>query len=118
MRVGGTAAACASTHPRHACRPASVRITSIGMSYGCGRIDGIVPLPSPTPIFSGGLSGAAARRFARVRSKKPQPYPRQIGRAHVCTPVTDAHLVCRLLLEKNKSEYTDHTPISLTHNES
>src|SRR3546814_2877873 len=25
----------------------------------------------------------------------------QIGRAHVCTPVTNAHLVCRLLLEKN-----------------
>src|SRR3546814_5016423 len=24
----------------------------------------------------------------------------QIGRAHVCTPVTNAHLVCRLLLEK------------------
>src|SRR3546814_1974628 len=24
---------------------------------------------------------------------------RQIGRAHVCTPVTNAHLVCRLLLE-------------------
>src|SRR3546814_1274213 len=25
----------------------------------------------------------------------------QIGRAHVCTPVTNAHIVCRLLLEKN-----------------
>src|SRR3546814_2967924 len=24
---------------------------------------------------------------------------REIGRAHVCTPVTTAHLVCRLLLE-------------------
>src|SRR3546814_7231530 len=35
-----------------------------------------------------------------------QGYPRikhdtqQIGRAHVCTPVTNAHLVYRLLLEK------------------
>src|SRR3546814_2160703 len=28
----------------------------------------------------------------------------QIGRAHVCTPVTNAHLVCRLLLEKNKNQ--------------
>src|SRR3546814_1564607 len=27
----------------------------------------------------------------------------QIGSAHVCTPVTNAHLVCRLLLEKYKS---------------
>src|SRR3546814_6668252 len=25
----------------------------------------------------------------------------EIGRAHVCTPVTNAHLVCRLLLEKH-----------------
>src|SRR3546814_9548635 len=29
----------------------------------------------------------------------------EIGRAHVCTPVTNAHLVCRLLLEKKKEEY-------------
>src|SRR3546814_1729531 len=27
----------------------------------------------------------------------------KIGRAHVCTPVTNAHLVCRLLLAKQKS---------------
>src|SRR3546814_9213830 len=27
----------------------------------------------------------------------------EIGRAHVCTPVTNAHLVCRLLLEKQKN---------------
>src|SRR3546814_5275693 len=26
----------------------------------------------------------------------------EIGRAHVCTPVTNAHLVCRRLLEQNK----------------
>src|SRR3546814_19181108 len=28
----------------------------------------------------------------------------QIGRAHVCTPVTTAHLVCRLLLEKKNHQ--------------
>src|SRR3546814_2271313 len=27
----------------------------------------------------------------------------KIGSAHVCTPVTNAHLVCRLLLEKKRS---------------
>src|SRR3546814_10377231 len=27
----------------------------------------------------------------------------KIGRAHVCTPVTNAHLVCRLLLEQKKN---------------
>src|SRR3546814_5107307 len=26
----------------------------------------------------------------------------EIGRAHVCTPVTNAHVVCRLLLETKK----------------
>src|SRR3546814_5429106 len=30
----------------------------------------------------------------------------QIGRAHVCTPVTNEHLVCRLLLEKTQE--TNH----------
>src|SRR3546814_7945645 len=33
-----------------------------------------------------------------------QPMPKPIGRAHVCTPVTNAQLVCRLLLEKTKNE--------------
>src|SRR3546814_8268348 len=31
----------------------------------------------------------------------------EIGRAHVRTPVTNAHLVCRLLLEKQKNKSTD-----------
>src|SRR3546814_8017037 len=30
----------------------------------------------------------------------------KIGRAHVCTPVTNAHLVCRLLLEKQQTQET------------
>src|SRR3546814_1380247 len=34
----------------------------------------------------------------------------QIGRAHVCTPVTNAHLVCRLLLEIKKT-YNNYTLI-------
>src|SRR3546814_3597338 len=32
----------------------------------------------------------------------------QIGRAHVCTPVTNAHLVCRLLLEQKHSTSINH----------
>src|SRR3546814_955622 len=33
----------------------------------------------------------------------------EIGRAHVCTPVTNAHLVCRLLLDKkNYSTHINH----------
>src|SRR3546814_3739996 len=27
----------------------------------------------------------------------------EIGRAHVCTPVTNAHIVCRLLLDKTQN---------------
>src|SRR3546814_5871043 len=33
----------------------------------------------------------------------------EIGSAHVCTPVTNAHLVCSLLLEKHYL-YTSHIP--------
>src|SRR3546814_8451016 len=32
----------------------------------------------------------------------------EIGRAHVRTPVTNAHLVCRILLEYNKTQQTIH----------
>src|SRR3546814_4469049 len=39
----------------------------------------------------------------------------QIGRAHVCTPVTNAQLVCRLLLEKNKTEHTCSNPTDTHH---
>src|SRR3546814_9129183 len=42
----------------------------------------------------GGLEGA--EHLAEVAHA-------QIGRAHVSTPVTNAHLVCRLLLEKKKN---------------
>src|SRR3546814_9364475 len=37
-----------------------------------------------------------------ARSAPEHPETAQIGRAHVLTPVTNAHLVCRLLLEKKK----------------
>src|SRR3546814_7498883 len=33
----------------------------------------------------------------------------QIGRAHVCTPVTNAHLVCRLRLEKKPMKAKRYT---------
>src|SRR3546814_5486139 len=32
----------------------------------------------------------------------------EIGSAHVCTPVTNAHLVCRLMLETKKQPNTTH----------
>src|SRR3546814_1109989 len=42
----------------------------------------------------------APRKQTRL-FERPQ-VSHEIGRAHVCTPVTNAHLVCRLLLEKKK----------------
>src|SRR3546814_9654736 len=40
----------------------------------------------------------------------------QIGRAHVCTPVTNEHLVFRLLLEKNNKnsqlQHSSHNAVS------
>src|SRR3546814_9651532 len=43
----------------------------------------------------------------------------KIGRAHVSTPVTNAHLVCRLLLEKkkHKTPYNKSKQSKLTNNE-
>src|SRR3546814_4770256 len=38
----------------------------------------------------------------------------QIGRAHVWTPVTNAHLVCRLLLEKKKKQLNTPSHITTT----
>src|SRR3546814_5192458 len=44
---------------------------------------------------------------ASIHNPADQPRP-QIGRAHVCTPVTNAPLVCRLLLAKKKYYAQDH----------
>src|SRR3546814_1632327 len=71
------------------------------------------------------LCGADARRAPRGgarhrRRLQPAPPPRaarqetaeepgaEIGRAHVFTPVTNAHLVCRLLLEQKKNTKKHH----------
>src|SRR3546814_2008498 len=40
-------------------------------------------------------SGAATLHRDRIRNE----HETEIGRAHVCTPVTNEHLVCRLMLE-------------------
>src|SRR3546814_6056966 len=54
----------------------------------------------------GGHEGKAAARgehgLIEVLGGPPGIAHLEIGRAHVRTPVTNAHLVCRLLLEKKK----------------
>src|SRR3546814_6791992 len=45
---------------------------------------------------------ATAGRLENYPDLKARLESHEIGRAHVRTPVTNAHLVCRLLLEKKK----------------
>src|SRR3546814_10802089 len=51
-------------------------------------------------------SHEVSRLAARNRKIEESNSSPQIGRAHVCTPVTNAQPVCRLLLDKTK--HTDH----------
>src|SRR3546814_7857561 len=67
--------------------------------------------------LEGDLRDADAARHRVVRPEERQDRPRvipvaEIGRAHVCTPVTNAHLVCRLLLAKTKKNTTQHKYIT------
>src|SRR3546814_6417555 len=54
------------------------------------------------------LLGAAIRaaRAGRLASIKRRHFRHEIGRAHVRTPVTNAQLICRPLLEKKKTQQT------------
>src|SRR3546814_6221634 len=64
------------------------------------------PPPPPTPRCAvrsrcGGTAGRPDRRRGRT-APRPARFC-EIGRANVWTPVTNAPLVCRLLLEKKKN---------------
>src|SRR3546814_9147431 len=60
-------------------------------------IDGEVRQSERFALYEAGFERLKTREELDIRRKI------QIGRAHVCTPVTNAHLVCRLLLEKKKN---------------
>src|SRR3546814_6322431 len=60
-----------------------------------------VILPQPIPGKGAVLTAISNFWMARFTQLLPNHLaPDEIGRAHVCTPVTHAQLVCRLLLEK------------------
>src|SRR3546814_2949444 len=48
-------------------------------------------------------------------SDSPEYREEQIGRAHACTPVTNAHLECRLLLENKTPCQTDNITCKFRH---
>src|SRR3546814_1149158 len=54
-------------------------------------------------------AAVAGRRRAGLDRRDDAVLRDKIGRAHVRTPVTNAHLVCRLLLEKKKQKYHMNT---------
>src|SRR3546814_10654941 len=78
--------------------------------------------PKPQVVGSSPTWRATCGSYAKRGSSRTNPptgqsgnfvNSREIGRAHVSTPVTNAHLVCRLLLE-NKTQSTNrpfHKPI-------
>src|SRR3546814_5792197 len=70
------------------------------------RIIGFDDLPMPGADVAKSVDAADLKSAGLVscgfKSRRPHQPRREIGRAHVCTPVTNAHLVCRLLLEKKK----------------
>src|SRR3546814_3772823 len=49
----------------------------------------------------------------RLEARRIVSSAAEIGRAHVCTPVPNAHLVCRLLLEKKKHDITKSIKICI-----
>src|SRR3546814_3878855 len=70
------------------------------------RERGVLPL-----VVSGLLNKQAAAELGtsevtlQIHRRNVMPKMAEIGRAHVCTPVTNAHLVCRPLLEQKTDLY-------------
>src|SRR3546814_7555394 len=79
------------------------------MFFAClmfGQPGAEILYPNPGfPIYESSVrfSGATAVPYPlRAENGFAFSAEEEIGRAHVCTPVTNAQLVCRLLLETNK----------------
>src|SRR3546814_21173115 len=78
----------------------------IGFGAGKGQLgaSGAVVAPQKWSLLGGlaiyqqSVAGDDDRRDVRLLTVQPK-----IGRAHVCTPVTNSPLVCRLLLDKKNT---------------
>src|SRR3546814_2441107 len=97
---------CAAAAPkRHAPeRSAGAGAASAASSSGTHRDQELAAEAAPTKNHP--VDGVAPLPWATRRSG-PRPSARscpgsagKIGKAHVCTPITNEHHVCRLLLEK------------------
>src|SRR3546814_2713203 len=74
-------------------------LTILGIVIGVGAVVTMVTLGNAT-------TAAVQKQIASLGTNILQ----EIGRAHVCTPVTNAPLVCRLLLEKKKTAHNSPPP--------
>src|SRR3546814_6757661 len=63
-------------------------------------------VPSGRPLRANGLPYRGINTFWLWLAATTYGYRSQIGREHVLTPVTNAHIVCRILLEKKKTTQT------------
>src|SRR3546814_1367394 len=87
-------------------RDLSIRGDIIKTMHRAMRRDGDAPDAGAFAVHDGAPSDPIVGRLVE-RGLHDElactPYAVTIGRAHVGTPVTNAHLVCRLMLEKKQS---------------
>src|SRR3546814_3519072 len=100
---------------RHLHTPAFPQRRSCGLglferaSCPCEKASTSLSMPAARPVVPDSPPHRGPGRAARHPGAHSE-----IGRAHVCTPVTNAHLVCRLLLEKTKQTITHTNTIQNT----
>src|SRR3546814_6533338 len=74
-----------------------------GAGSGIGRASALRFAAAGAKLVIGDKT-AAVHETAKLVKDAGGAAVAQIGRAHVCTPVPHAHLVCRLLLDTNNCE--------------
>src|SRR3546814_5649266 len=87
-------------------RPASDRRFKI---HNSSTGEHVATVPEGVEADVDAAVAAARQAFDHSPWPRLKPAEREIGRAHVRTPVTNAHLVCRLLLA-TKTQKITHTP--------
>src|SRR3546814_9036258 len=104
---------CQSTVPRLPCtQPPKILVIAANQrsvpTAVCGEMPnsitmiGVISAPPPTPVRPTSVPTPKPAIALIQSSVTRDSIIEEIGRAHVCTTVTNAHLVCRLLLEKKK----------------
>src|SRR3546814_7469718 len=93
---------CQREHARSGWRPGpeSAKLDRSAVLAGCRLPWRRVRRPVPVSIINPAKASRAAGVGMPAVDTRASVESLGIGRAHVCTPVNNAHIVCRLLLEK------------------